>query len=356
MKTVTEPRTLEKRMTPKKADSPAKNRSSKLAGISEETLLKWFEEMLLIRRFEEKCAQLYGMGKIGGFCHLYIGQESVSTGSMGAIGPDDYVITAYRDHGQAISKGIDPKKIMAEMLGKYTGTTKGKGGSMHLFDREKNFLGGHAIVGGHLPIATGVAFAIKYKNEKKVILCFLGDGATNIGAFHESLNIAGLWKLPVIFIIENNNYGMGTSVERSSAITDLHTRALSYGIRNDVVDGHDVIAVHNSVKSAAEHARKTYEPSLLEMRTFRYRGHSMSDPTHGHYRTKEELESNRKLDPIEIFTELLKEHNILDDLRIDEVEKKIKMFIQECVEFAERSPEPPLHELYTDVYKDSPGD
>lgn len=343
-------------MTTETTLAKQKRTSSKLSGLSKDTLLSWFDEMLLIRRFEEKCAQLYGMGTIGGFCHLYNGQEAVSTGSIGALEADDYVITAYRDHGQAISKGIDPKAIMAEMLGKFTGTTKGKGGSMHIFDREKNFLGGHAIVGGHIPIATGVGFAIKYRNEKKVILCFMGDGAINIGAFHESLNLASLWKLPVIYIIENNRYSMGTSVERSSAIIDLHKRALAYNIRNEVVDGHDVIAVYSAVHDAVVHARKTYEPTLLEMRTFRYRGHSMSDPIHGHYRTKEEVETQKKLDPIDLFADLLKLENILDDAYINNAEKRIKKVIQESVEFAEKSPEPPLDELFTDVYKEPSGE
>ncbi|MBM4169074.1 MAG: pyruvate dehydrogenase (acetyl-transferring) E1 component subunit alpha [Ignavibacteria bacterium] len=325
-------------------------------GLPKKTLLKWYDEMLLIRRFEEKCAQLYGMGKIGGFCHLYNGQEAVSTGSIGAITENDYVITAYRDHGHAISKGIDPNAIMAEMLGKSTGTTKGKGGSMHLFDHRKNFLGGHAIVGGHLPIAAGVAFAIKYRNEQKVILCYMGDGATNIGSFHESMNMASLWKLPVIFIIENNRYGMGTSVERSSAVTDLHKRAVSYNMRDAVIDGHDVLAVYKATKEAVDHAKRTHEPTLLEMRTFRYRGHSMSDPIHGHYRTKDEVESQKKLDPIELFADILRTEGLADASYFKDAEKRIKKIVEESVTFAEQSPEPPLEELYTDVYRESTGE
>ncbi len=327
-----------------------------LLGLSKETLLSWYDEMLLVRRFEEKCAQLYGMGRIGGFCHLYNGQEAVSTGAIAALQPADYVITAYRDHGHAISKGVDPKAVMAELLAKFTGTTKGKGGSMHLFDREKNFLGGHAIVGGHIPIAAGVAFAIKYRQEKNVILCFMGDGATNIGNFHESLNISALWKLPVIYIIENNKYGMGTSIERSSAITDLHKKGVAYNMRNGWVDGHDVLTVYRTVKEAVDHARKTYEPSLLEVRTFRYRGHSMSDPIHGHYRTKEEVEGQKKLDPVLSFADTLKKENVAGDAYFADAEKRIKKIVQECVEFAEQSPEPPPGELYTDVYKESSGE
>jgi pyruvate dehydrogenase E1 component alpha subunit len=325
-------------------------RESRTHDLPKETLLHWYDDMLLIRRFEEKAAQLYGMGMIGGFCHLYNGQEAVSTGSIGAINPDDYVITAYRDHGLAISKGLDPNKCMAELLGKHTGTTKGKGGSMHFFDREKNFLGGHAIVGGHLPIAAGVAFAAKYRDEKRVCLCFMGDGATNIGEFHEALNLAALWKLPVIYIIENNKYSMGTAVNRSSAVEELYKKALAYDMRWAVVDGMDVFDVYKNVKAAVEHARATYEPTLLEIRTYRYRGHSMSDPIHGHYRTKEEVEQLKALDPITVFAELLKEEKIATDEYFEAAEKRIKKIVEAAVEFAETSPEPPLEELYTDVY------
>ncbi|MCI0708396.1 MAG: pyruvate dehydrogenase (acetyl-transferring) E1 component subunit alpha [Ignavibacteriae bacterium] len=327
-----------------------KKQSSRLMGLSRETLLKWYEEMLLMRRFEEKAAELYRNGKIGGFCHLYNGQEAVSTGSVGALTPDDYVITAYRDHGLAISKGVEPKAIMAELLGKVTGTTKGKGGSMHIFDREKNFLGGHAIVGSHIPLATGAAFASKYRGEKRVCLCYMGDGATNIGAFHEGLNLAALWKLPVIYIIENNQYSMGTSVERSSAVDDLSKKALAYDMRRGVVNGSDVLEVYKAVKAAVEHARQTYEPTLLDIRTFRYRGHSMSDPTHGHYRTKEEVEAYKSHDPIDLFAAILKTEGIIDDTYLEKVEKKIKEIVTECVEFAETSPEPPPDDLWTDVY------
>lgn len=323
---------------------------SRTLGLPKETLLHWYDDMLLIRRFEEKAAQLYGMGMIGGFCHLYNGQEAVSTGSIGAINPEDYVITAYRDHGLAISKGLDPNKCMAELLGKHTGTTKGKGGSMHFFDREKNFLGGHAIVGGHLPIAAGVAFAAKYRDEKRVCLCFMGDGATNIGEFHEALNLAALWKLPVIYIIENNKYSMGTAVNRSSAVEELYKKALAYDMRWAVVDGMDVFDVYKNVKAAADHARATYEPTLLEIRTYRYRGHSMSDPIHGHYRTKEEVEQLKALDPITLLAEVLKEEKIATDEYFEAAEKRIKKIVEATVEFAENSPEPPLEELYTDVY------
>ncbi len=325
-------------------------REKKTMGLANEKLLQWYDEMLLIRRFEEKAAQLYGMGKIGGFCHLYNGQEAVATGSIAAISPDDYVITAYRDHGLAISKGLDPKRCMAELLGKGTGITKGKGGSMHFFDREKNFMGGHAIVGAHLPLAAGFAFAIKYRKEKKVCLCFMGDGATNIGEFHEALNLAALWKLPVVYIIENNKYSMGTAVSRSSAVEELHKKGLAYDMRSEVADGMDVLDVYKTVKAAADHAKETYEPTLLEVRTYRYRGHSMSDPISGHYRTKAEVEEEKKLDPLIVFAEVLKSEHIMNDEHIEEAEKSVKKAVDEAVEFAENSPEPPLEELFNDVY------
>ncbi|MEK6756142.1 MAG: pyruvate dehydrogenase (acetyl-transferring) E1 component subunit alpha [Bacteroidota bacterium] len=332
-------------------------KSFRLLGLSRDTLLNWYDDMLLARRFEEKAAQLYGMGKIMGFCHLYIGQEAVSTGAIkGAINPDDYVITAYRDHAQAISKGVDPKAIMAELLGKHTGTTKGKGGSMHIFDREKNFLGGHAIVGGHIPLAAGVGFAIKYREEKRVCLCFLGDGATNIGAFHEGLNLVGLWRLPVIYIIENNKYGMGTSVDRASAVETLYKKGIAYNIRSEVINGMDVLEVYQKVKAAADRARASYEPSLLEIETYRFRGHSMSDPIAGHYRTKEEVEKQRQSDPLVMFSETLKEEGIITDEYLEEAEKRIKKIVEECVEFAENSPEPPTEDLWNDVYKESAGE
>jgi len=347
---------MKTRMNTTAVAAPPKEKSSRLLGLPRETLLSWYDDMLLARRFEEKAAQLYGMGKIMGFCHLYNGQEAVSTGAIkGAINPDDYVITAYRDHAQAISKGIEPKAIMAELLGKHTGTTKGKGGSMHIFDRENNFLGGHAIVGGHIPLAAGVGFAIKYRDEKKVCLCFMGDGATNIGAFHEGLNLVGLWRLPVVYIIENNKYSMGTSVQRSSATGELYKKGVSYNIRSEVLDGMNVLDVYQKVKAAADRARATYEPSFLEIETYRFRGHSMSDPISGHYRSKEEVEKRKLSDPIAMFAATLREEGVVTEQYFEEAEERIKKIVAESVEFAENSPEPPLDELWKDVYIEPPG-
>ncbi|MCU0452035.1 MAG: pyruvate dehydrogenase (acetyl-transferring) E1 component subunit alpha [Bacteroidetes bacterium] len=333
-----------------KKPAPAAESASRTLGLPKETLLAWYDDMLLVRRFEEKAAQLYGMGRIGGFCHLYNGQEAISTGACAVLTPDDYIITAYRDHGLAISRGVDPKACMAELLGKYTGTTKGKGGSMHFFDREKNFLGGHAIVGSHVPIGAGVGFAIKYKGQQNVILVFMGDGATNIGAFFEALGLAQLWKLPVVFIIENNRYSMGTSVTRSSPVEDLYKKALAFDMRWDVVDGMNVLEVYQKVKQAADIAKKDYLPSLLEIRTYRYRGHSMSDPIHGHYRTKEEVEEQKRSDPITLFASILQEEGLADESYFESVEKRVKKVVEDCVTFADQSPEPPLEELWKDVY------
>jgi pyruvate dehydrogenase E1 component alpha subunit len=290
------------------------------------------------------------MSKISGFCHLYNGQEAIATGALGTLRPEDYVITAYRDHGLAISKGVDPKRIMAELLGKQTGTTKGKGGSMHIFDREHNFLGGHAIVGGQIPLAAGAAFAAKYKGTKNVCLCFLGDGATNIGVFHEALNLAALWKLPVIYIIENNKYGMGTAVDRASAVDALTKKAAAYDMRSATAEGNYVLDVYSVVKEAVDHARETSEPSLIEIHTFRYRGHSMSDPIHGLYRSKEEVETQKKLDPLTLLGDMLKSEGIVQEEYFEAAEKRVKKIVDEAVDFAETSPEPPIESLWTDVY------
>jgi len=310
----------------------------------------WLRQMVLIRRFEEKAGEAYSLGKIGGFCHLYIGQEAVAVGTLAALRPDDYVVSAYREHGQALARGMSARSIMAELYGKATGCSKGKGGSMHLFDASLNFMGGHGIVGGQIPLGAGFAFSAKYRGTDQVSLCYFGEAAANIGAFHEALNMAGLWKLPCIFVMENNGYGMGTAVSRSSAITDLYKRAASYDMPGVLVDGQDVFAVKQATDDAVRRAREESSPSLLEIRTHRYMGHSMSDAAHGTYRTKEEVEAYRKRDPIEVLAARMREAGILDDAQMAELEKEIAAEVLDAVTFAEESPEPDLSELHQDVY------
>jgi pyruvate dehydrogenase E1 component subunit alpha len=320
----------------------------RLEGIDHETLIKLFREMLLVRRFEEKCAESYSLGKIGGFCHLYIGQEAVGIGALSALRPDDYVLTSYREHAQAIAKGISPDAVMAELYGKATGCSGGKGGSMHMFDSRVNFLGGHGIVGGQIPLATGVAFASKYKGTDQVTLCFFGEAAVNQGAFHESLNMAQLWKLPCIYICENNQYGMGTSMERAMSLQDVAQKARAYDIASEFIDGMDVLAVREATQRAVERARKESVPTLLEFRTYRFMGHSMSDP--GNYRTRMEIEKHQQRDPLKLFQATLIEEAILSDSDIVTMEEEIKVEVENAVKFAEESPEPESGELFTDVY------
>ena len=313
-----------------------------------ETLLKIFYQMVLIRRFEEKCAESYSLGKIGGFCHLYIGQEAVGVGAISAVRPDDYVITSYREHGQAIAKGISAEAVMAELYGKAGGCSHGKGGSMHLFDKQVNFLGGHGIVGGQIPLGTGVAFASKYKETDQVTLCFFGEAAVNQGAFHESLNMAQLWKLPCIYICENNQYGMGTSLARAMSLQNVAQKAAAYEMESEFVDGMDVLAMRRATQRAIKRARENYLPTLIEARTYRYMGHSMSDP--GNYRTRAEIEKYQERDPIKIFTATLKENGFLTDKDIADIEAQVKEEVERAVRFAEESPEPDPSELYTNVY------
>lgn len=313
-----------------------------------ETMLKIFHQMLLIRRFEEKCAGSYSLGKIGGFCHLYIGQEAVGVGAISALRDDDYVLTSYREHGQAIAKGISPEAVMAELYGKAGGCSKGKGGSMHLFDKRVNFLGGHAIVGAQIPLATGVAFATKYQETDQVTLCFFGEAAVNQGAFHESLNMAQLWKLPCIYICENNQYGMGTSSARSMSLQNVAEKACAYEMESELVDGMDVLAMRQATQRAVKRAREQYLPTLIEARTYRYMGHSMSDP--GKYRTRAEIEKYQERDPIKTFTATLKKSGILTDKNIADIEAQVKEEVERAVRFAEESPEPDPSELYKDVY------
>jgi len=322
-------------------------------GTTPELRRELLRSMLGQRRFEEKCAEAYALGKIGGFCHLYIGQEAISTGVMSMIRPDDYVITAYRDHGQALARGISPRAIMAELFGREAGCSHGKGGSMHLFDADTNFLGGHGIVGGHVPIAAGVGFAIKYRRGNQVCICFFGEAAVNIGAFHEALNMASLWNLPVIFIIENNRYGMGTAISRSTANEDVAIRAQGYRMDGESVDGQDVFAVRKCIERAVERARKEKRPTLIEMKTYRFMGHSMSDAVSGTYRTKEELEENMKRDPILVLHNRMYEAGELTEGEMHKMDDEAKAIAQDAWDFADASPEPPLDHLYTDVYSDT---
>ncbi len=310
--------------------------------------LELYHQMVLIRRVEERGAELYQQGKIGGFMHLYIGQEAVSTGIVAAREPRDRVITAYRDHGVAINCGIPANQVMAELLGKATGTSKGKGGSMHMADTSKNMWGGHAIVGGHLPIASGLALGDQYAGNDNVTICMFGDGATNIGYFHEALNLAKTWGLRVLWICENNIYGMGTSVERASAVHEIRQKAEGYGMKNSRVDGMDVMKVYEATKEAIEYVRKNSEPYFLECTTYRYRGHSMGDPER--YRKQEEVKKWEESDPIGIFRRQLIEGKIANAKALDDIEAQVMDEVAKAVEFAETSPEPALEDLFTDVY------
>jgi pyruvate dehydrogenase E1 component alpha subunit len=315
---------------------------------SKETYTYWYESMLLMRRFEEKAGQLYGQQKIRGFCHLYIGQEACASGAISALTKDDKWITAYRCHAHPLGLGTDPGAVMAELFGKATGTTKGKGGSMHIFDKEKNFFGGHGIVGAQVPMGLGLGFAEKYKGTKNLAICYMGDGAVRQGAFHEALNLAMLYKTPVIFVIENNGYAMGTAVKRSSNVDDLSTLGESYDMPSFAVDGMNVEAVHEAVAEAAERARRGDGPTLLEMRTYRYKGHSMSDPQK--YRTKEEVEEYKQRDPVEQVLGTIRDNKILTEEEIEAIIAKVKTQVTDAVKFAEESPWPDGMDAYKDVY------
>ena len=339
--------------TTKKKQEPREEARNGASDTTPEQRMELLRSMLLQRRFEERCAEAYAMGRIGGFCHLYIGQEAVGTGAISALRDDDYVITTYRDHGQALARGMSPRGVMAELFGRVDGVARGKGGSMHLFDRSLNFLGGHGIVGGHVPLATGVGFAIKYRGGDQVCLCFMGESVVNTGAFHEALNMASLWKLPVVFLIENNRYGMGTALERASSIHDIYMRAASYDMPRGVVDGQDVLAVRAAVLEAATRARTDSLPTLLEVRTYRFMGHSMSDAISGTYRTKAELEEYMKRDPIMVLRMSMQEAGEIDDAGIARLDEELKAVVQDAWDFAENSPEPPLEALYEDVLVES---
>ena len=316
--------------------------------FSKETYLMWYEQMLLMRKFEERTGQLYGMQKIKGFCHLYIGQEAIMGGAISVLRKEDAMITAYRDHAHALAKGVSARAVMAELYAKATGCSKGKGGSMHMFSKEHHFYGGHGIVGGQIPLGAGIAFAEKYKETDNVCVCYMGDGATRQGALHEAFNMAMTWKLPVIFVIENNNYAMGTSVERTSNVTELWKLGLAYDMPSEPVDGMTCEAVHDAMATAVDRARKGDGPSLLEINTYRYKGHSMSDPAK--YRTKDEVERYKSEDPIEKVLKTILDKKYATQEQIDEIGKRINDIVEDSVKFAEDSPYPDPSELYKDVY------
>jgi pyruvate dehydrogenase E1 component alpha subunit len=332
--------------TKKTADNGAAQKAK--ATYSKETYIYWYHSMQLMRKFEERAGTLYGQQKIKGFCHLYIGQEACASGAVSALEKGDKYITAYRDHGHPLALGTDPKAIMAELFAKQTGISKGKGGSMHMFDKNVGFMGGHGIVGGQIPLGAGIAFAEKYNKTGKVCICYMGDGAVRQGALHETFNMAMLWKLPVIFAIENNGYAMGTSVSRTSNVTELYTLGESYDMPSEPVDAMNVETVHEAISRAAEHARSGKGPYLLELRTYRYRGHSMSDPQK--YRTREEVEEYKKLDPIEQVRQSILENNIATEAELEAIDAEIKQIVDDSVTFAENSPYPPAEEAFKDIY------
>ena len=328
-----------------------KRRKSQIAAIKKmdkKLLREMLYEMVLGRVFEQKCAEVYRIGKIGGFCHLYIGQEAIGVGTMMALKEGDYVITSYRDHVQAMIAGITPEAVLAELYGKADGIVGGKGGSMHMFSKEKGFFGGHGIVGGQIGVGTGMAYAQKYKGTDNVTLCFFGEAAVNQGIFHESLNMAQFWKLPCIYICENNQYGMGTSQARAMSISNIAKKAEGYGMAGEFVDGMDVMAVRDATLRAIERARRDGSPTLLEIRAYRYMGHSMSDP--GKYRTTEEIKKYQERDPIVLFKDSLKEAKVFTDKDFEEIENQAKEATQKAVDFAENSPFPDESALMTDVF------
>ena len=323
--------------------------TQKAMAVEVPVALELYRKMALVRQFEEKAAEMYGRAKIGGFLHLYIGEEAVAVGAIPLLEERDYIVTHYRDHGHAIARGLDINKIMAELFGKATGTSRGKGGSMHLFDASKGFLGGYAIVGGMMPVAVGLAMASQYRNEGRVCLCIFGDGAVNQGEFHESFNMAALWKLPVVFLLENNSFGMGTRVERAHAGLEMAHLADAFSIPSEQVDGMDVLAVREAAGRAIDHVRSGAGPFFLEALTYRFRGHSMADPVH--YRNKEETEQWRRRDPIPLLRLRLEQEGVTEE-DLTEIESGVAREIDEAVEFAETSPNPSAEQLFEDIYKE----
>ncbi|MEJ2184547.1 MAG: pyruvate dehydrogenase (acetyl-transferring) E1 component subunit alpha [Gemmatimonadota bacterium] len=337
-----------------KATGKVKSNGRRLGGLDKEQLHGLLRQMLLGRRFEEKSAEAYALGKIGGFCHLYIGQEAVAVGAMSALRKDDYVITAYRDHVQALTKGLTPREVMAELYGRVDGCSGGKGGSMHMYSKEHNFMGGWGIVGGQIPLATGIGMSIKYRGGDQVVLCFFGEAAVNQGAFHESMNMAALWGLPVIYIVENNRFGMGTAWERASSLYDISQKACAYDMPSVVADGMDTLDVREKVQDAVDRARKDGTPTLIEARCYRFMGHSMSDPVHGVYRTKEEVEEAKKSDPIRRFIHYLKDDDLLTDEELHAIDDEVQAAVDDAAEFAEAAKEPGPEALYEHVYAEVP--
>lgn len=322
-----------------------------IANEDKDTLLKYYYEMVLIRRFEEKSGEMYNKARIGGYCHLNLGEEATVVGFCHGLGPEDYIYANYREHGYALSRGISAKAVMAELFGKSTGITKGRGGSMHLFDINSRFMGGYGIVGGQVPLAVGAAYAIKYREGKEVVACQMGDGATNGGPFYESLNLAKIYQLPVIFFVVNNQYGMGTRVEAGSAVAELHRKGNAFDMNNIRVDGNDILAVRDAMRSAVQLAREKSEPTLIEAVSFRFRGHSVVDPDR--YRDRDEVQRLREInDPIAKYTAQLKDAGLLDDTRINEIAEQVEREVEEAVNFAEESPFPSLDTLYDYIYAD----
>ena len=332
------------------AGKPDLSDEERMQGLPEDELRKIMRDMLLARRFEEKAAESYAVAKIGGFCHLYIGQEAVAIGAIHALKDGDYTMTAYREHVHALQMGLDPNAVMAELYGRASGVSGGKGGSMHMFSAEHNYLGGHGIVGAQIPLALGVAWKIKYREEDRVMQVYLGEAAVNQGAFHESLNMAALWKLPLVIIVENNRFGMGTAWERASSLYDISQKASAYAMPSAVADGMDVLDMYRVSKEAADRARSGEGPTLIEARTYRFVGHSMSDPVAGVYRTKEEVEEEKLNDPIRIYANFLADQGILSQEELEKVDQEVKAISEKATEFAEDSPEPPAEELYRDIY------
>ena len=324
--------------------------SRRMAGLDRDALHGLLRDMLIGRHFEERAAEAYAIGKIGGFCHLYVGQEAVGIGAISVLRPDDYVMSAYREHVQALAKGIPSRAVMAELYGRATGCSGGRGGSMHLYSAEHNFLGGWGIVGGQIPMATGVAWAIRYRGEDRVCLCFMGEAAVNQGAFHESLNMAALWKLPVIYIVENNRFGMGTAWERASSLEDIAAKAHAYGMPSAHADGMDVLDMRKVVGEAVDRARADGTPALIEARCYRFMGHSMSDPVHGVYRTKEDVEEAKARDPIVAFIDRLKQAGLVTDEELEEMDQRARAEVDDARAFAEESPDPHVASLYEHVY------